>query len=131
MSSTTEGRTSHFEERGMTTLEMTREMPKEDIVLLTAVGKIDVKTSLQLKATLQEQMQQKIIRIILDLSRIEYISSSGVSALIDTEMTLKEQGGKLVLLQPSRKVVEIFHLMNIVWFFVITENRDDAMKQFG
>lgn len=115
----------------MTTLEMTREMPKEDIVLLTAVGKIDVKTSLQLKATLQEQMQQKIIRIILDLSRIEYISSSGVSALIDTEMTLKEQGGKLVLLQPSRKVVEIFHLMNIVWFFVITENRDDAMKQFG
>jgi anti-anti-sigma factor len=114
----------------MSSLQITQETIQDRIVFVDVVGKIDDRTCGQLKGALREIMLRRIYRIILDLSKIDYIGSIGVSTLIDSAISLEEQGGKLILLQPGKKILHVFRLFNVYSFFAYADSREKALERF-
>ncbi|MCX7633269.1 MAG: STAS domain-containing protein [Turneriella sp.] len=60
--------------------------------------------------------------LVVDLSKVNYIDSSGVGALVAAHKKMKTQGGKFALLGPTEDVFNILKLATLDQFFKIYEN---------
>jgi anti-anti-sigma factor len=63
----------------MAPLEIISEKLPGDIVLLSVTGKLDTRTCVQLKDAIREVLQQIKPRIMIDLSRIDFLCSVGAA----------------------------------------------------
>ncbi|MGZ9164689.1 MAG: STAS domain-containing protein [Anaerolineales bacterium] len=57
--------------------------------------------------------QETILRVLEDLSGVNYISSIGIPLLINSAKTVAGRGGKLALLKPRPNVAEVLELTGI------------------
>jgi anti-anti-sigma factor len=62
-------------------------------------------------------------RVLINLERVEYIDSSGVSWLIVNHKRFREQGGKLVLHSVPPRVDQVFKLLKM---HLVLNIQDDA-----
>lgn len=53
------------------------------------------------------------MRILVDLSRVNYISSIGIPLLINSAKAVARRGGKMALFKPQKAVEEILELTGI------------------
>src|ERR1043165_551642 len=67
------------------------------------------------------------LRVIVDLSKVNYISSIGIPMLINSAKSVVRHGGKLVLLHPQRAVEDILELAGIPLIIPICESLDKAI----
>ena len=67
--------------------------------------------------------------VLVDLSRVDYISSIGIPLLINSARTLARQGGKMVLLKPQRAVENVLELTGIPLIIPIYENVQAAVEE--
>ncbi len=70
-------------------------------------------------------------RVVLDLSGVKFIDSSGLGALIACLRKLNEQRGDLRLCELSRTVRALFELMRMHRVFGIYATREEAVKSFA
>lgn len=56
-------------------------------------------------------------KVVLDLSNLTYIDSSGVGALLSLLRTCRERGCQLVLTKPQPSVMELFNLLQLESIF--------------
>jgi len=54
------------------------------------------------------------VRVLVDLSAVAYISSIGVNMLINAANSVAARGGKMVLLNPQQKVLDVLELTGIL-----------------
>ena len=80
-------------------------------------GEVDVYTAPQLRECLYGVVVDGNRRVVLDLSAMSFIDSTGLGVIVGTLKRLREGGGDLVLRSPSRstrKVLEITGLTRIM-----------------
>jgi anti-sigma B factor antagonist len=80
-------------------------------------GEVDVYTAPQLRERLYAVVADGVGQVVLDLSAMTFIDSTGLGVIVGTLKRLREAGGDLVLRSPSRstrKVLEITGLTRIV-----------------
>jgi anti-sigma B factor antagonist len=70
-------------------------------------------------------------KIVLDLSRLRFVDSSGLGAFISCLRRLKARGGELKLAGMSKPVQGVFELVRMQRVFDILATRDDAVRAFG
>jgi anti-sigma B factor antagonist len=72
---------------------------------------------------LQDLVRQSLERdhkiVELDLSKVRFLDSNGISALISIHKTMCKRGGKLRLLKPTPAVSQILHLLSLNEVFEI------------
>ncbi len=51
--------------------------------------------------------------VLVDLSKVNYISSIGIPLLINSARSIARQGGKMALLKPQRSVEEVLEMAGI------------------
>ncbi len=99
--------------------------------LVVARGRIDsatVKTLAQALAVIKEAGRYKIV---LNMKEITYISSAGLSELIDTQNTCKRfNRGELVLAEVPQRIKEVFDLAGLTPMFKIFESEVEAVGNF-
>ena len=81
----------------------------------TVTGEIDASTVGQLK----EQLDGAEGDVVVDLSGVEFIDSSGLRVLIGAQQELEAKGASLVLRSPSRAVQRLFELSSVDSYFTI------------
>ncbi len=59
-------------------------------------------------------------KLLIDLSRVNYLSSSGIGVLVELTKQTKKQGGDLALLNPQRNVEEVFAILGFAPFVNLT-----------
>ncbi len=98
----------------------------DDIPVLSISGKIDAVTSKDLEAALLGLMDKKYL--VVDMEKVEYLSSSGLRVLMASLNRLKHKDGdlKLAALQPFVK--EVFFLTGASRFFSIYPSQGEAIK---
>jgi anti-sigma B factor antagonist len=69
-------------------------------------------------------------QIVLDLSSIDYISSTGIALLIGTKRRVDAQNGRLVLFGLQQEVVELFKIMKLFNLFEIAPDETQALALF-
>ena len=66
-------------------------------------------------------------KVILDLSNVGYLDSTGIESLIGVYQTLRNRSGGLRVLKPSSKVKQLLELTKLADLFGIVENESDAI----
>lgn len=90
-------------------------------------GEVDLRTSPQLRAMLLDALGSLAGPLLLDLSGVNYMDSSGVGTMVYLKRQVERCGGRLVLigLRPRvRSVLEITHLDK---FFTIASSVEQVV----
>ena len=97
---------------------------EEKVIIRCHVEKLDTLNAPELKSHFLHQSQQNFSHFIVDLSRVKYCDSSGLSALLVGNRLAKEKKSKMVLfgLQPSVKKIISISQLDTVFNIVSTEN---------
>jgi anti-anti-sigma factor len=66
-------------------------------------------------------------RIVLDLEKTNYISSAGLSVIVDTYKKAEREGGKLVIARASDTISELFQLVQFEKIMEFYDNLQDAI----
>ena len=69
-------------------------------------------------------------KVVLDLSRLRFVDSSGLGAFISCLRKLNAKGGDLKLCGMSKQVRAVFELVRMHRVFDILGTRDEAVRAF-
>ena len=83
-----------------------------DALVLTPIGRVDNSTTDGLKAGLDTYIASRAggNRLVLDFSKVDYISSVGLRVLMLAGKEIREQGGSIVVAALQPVVREIFEI---------------------
>lgn len=112
-------------------LSMTSRTPSEQTCILEIEGEVDVYTSPQLKQDLVQLAESGVKRVIIDLSKVEYLDSTGLGVLIGGLKRLREAGGNLSLVGPGMRIQRIFEITGLNKIFDIYATETEAMATEG
>ena len=103
-----------------------------DIVVLDLRGSLTVGANEQnFKETVSELLSRNQNKMVVNLSRIEFLDSSGIGALIKSYTTLTQRGGKLKLLQPNKLIRKTLSITGLTGVFEIFEEEAAAIASFN
>jgi anti-sigma B factor antagonist len=102
---------------------------KDVLVLELREDNLDAGNVRDFKEAAQALMQQRT-RVVLDLSGVKFIDSSGLGALISCLRRLHELRGDFRLCEMSRTVRALFELMRMHRVFGIHTTRAEAVQSF-
>ena len=69
--------------------------------------------------------------LLVDLSRVNYIGSSGVASLVEALQNARKRGSELVLVAVSESAMRVFKLARLETVFTIFETLDEALAKTG
>ena len=101
-------------------------LPDEPNVL-PLEGEIDLHVSPRVAESLRTLTEKKPERLVVDLSRVTYIDSSGLAALIEGMQNVEAYGGKFVLAGVQENVRPIFEIARLDQVFIIFPHVDAAL----
>src|SRR6185295_2049300 len=91
-------------------------------------GRLDVKTSPVLLERASD-VQANGQNLILNLSEVTFIGSSGIGALLVLVEQFQEQAGVLRLVSPSPEVDSVIKLLNLDRFLVVDPSEEKALAE--
>jgi anti-sigma B factor antagonist len=101
-----------------------------DILIICVEGNIDSKTS--------PELQQKIVeatldanKIIIDMSKVEFVSSAGLRVLLMVYRQIKTNNGTVVLVGVSEEIKEVMSMTGFINFFKLYESLDASYCAFN
>jgi anti-sigma B factor antagonist len=69
--------------------------------------------------------------IVVDLSDVKFMNSSGLGMMIGGLTTMKKAGGNLKLARVTEKIESLLIITKLITIFEFYENVDDAIKSFS
>jgi len=98
-----------------------------EAVIVSLSGDIDLHRSPAVRAELIRQANRRPERLVVDLTGVHYMDSSGVASLIEALQRIKKHKGDMVLVGPSERVLSIFQIARLDTIFRIVASRQEAM----
>ena len=92
-------------------------------------GAIDLHVSPEVRAALREMIDEKPKRLVVDLSRVPYVDSSGLAVLIGAKQDLESSGGVFVLAGAKTAVRTILKSARLDQYFKLVPDLDAALKK--
>ena len=101
---------------------------QNDIAILSLQGRLDTKTSSSLETTLVDLVEKSQKKLLLDLSALEFISSSGLRVLLMIAKRVKGMDGKMVLTSLKSNVQNVFEMAGFTMLFTILPSNEKAIE---
>jgi len=97
-------------------------------VILTLIGRLDTLTSPNLDTHIKQLISQGNYKFILDFSKLDYISSSGLRVLLILQKQLKPLEGKSILVNLKPDIKHIFDISGFSIIFKFSSSIENALK---
>lgn len=95
-------------------------------------GKITIGSGdTQLRDTITQALNDGKNHILLDMSGVTTIDSSGIGELVGAYTTVTNRGGKLKLLHLPKKVNELLHVTQLITVFEVYEDESQAVASYA
>jgi anti-sigma B factor antagonist len=95
-------------------------------------GDIDMSNSPELrKALLHEIRDARATRVVLNLSAMKYIDSSGVASLVEGLKASRDMGSRFVLFGLSTSAREVLQLSRLLKVFDVCDNEEQALASYA
>jgi anti-sigma B factor antagonist len=91
-------------------------------------GEVDVYSAPTLRKCLQESMDEQYRDLIVDLTDIAFIDSTGLGVLVAGQNRAGELGGKLSVVCAQERVLKLFRITGLDEVFAIHATRDEALS---
>jgi anti-sigma B factor antagonist len=99
----------------------------EGKTVLSINGRIDTSTAAELEQAINKEIGLGKRQILLDFSRVSYISSSGLRVLLATAKKLKNPGDKFGICSLSPEVLKVLRLAGFTSIFSIYSSEGEAL----
>ena len=83
------------------------------IRLIKLIGALDMTGTYSIEVEFVRQCDGDNVQVIVDLSKVNYLSSIGIPMLINTAKAVAGRGGKLALLNPQQNVSDVLDIVGI------------------
>lgn len=96
-------------------------------VVVTLHGELDVSTAQELRERLFAILEREPASLILDLSRLRFMDSTGVNVLVSAEQRADLRGWTLSLAGLQKIVARVIHITSLDRYFRIFPTVEDAL----
>ncbi len=101
---------------------------RDGAVFLSFLGEITLDITSDLKEKIEGVLADSdVSNIVVDLSRISFLDSSGIGFLVALNTKLKGLGKKMFLFKPSTQVKKTLELVQLASFFQMLDDDDDLL----
>ena len=102
-----------------------------DVVVLDVKGRITLGEGDEvLKDKVNTLVNQGRKKIILNLADVPYVDSAGLGEIVRTYTTVSRQGGKLKLLNLTKRIQDLLAITKLLTVFETYESEQDAVGSF-
>ena len=91
-------------------------------------GSLDIATSPTVRAALVEASEGGDHRLIVDLTKVDFLDSTGLGALIGAQRRAKEYNGEVRLVVTEGQIVRLLRITGLLKVFGVYPTLDDAVK---
>jgi anti-sigma B factor antagonist len=102
-----------------------------DVHVLELSGELDYHSSPELREKLTELTVKQVPKILVDLSGVEYMDSSGIATFVEAFQKAKRYQGHLILAALTPTVRGVFEIAKLDSIFEITSTVAEAVKCLG
>lgn len=100
----------------------------EKTTIFDVSGDIDLANSPEIrKALLKEIKEQRVPKVVMNLTKVRYIDSSGVASLVEGLKASRDTGSRFVLFGLSPAAREVLQLSRLLKIFEVHETEEQAM----
>ncbi|MCC6418152.1 MAG: STAS domain-containing protein [Gemmataceae bacterium] len=110
-------------------MEITRDLVGDILVVTPQATFLDVSNTKEFKRDMSALFDTHT-RVVMDLSRLEFVDSSACGVFISCLRQLKSKGGDMKLCAVTKPVRTLFELVRMQKVFDIFNTRDEAIKAF-
>lgn len=90
-------------------------------------GEVDMSHSPGVHQALVEVLENRPGRLVIDLTEVSYMDSSGVGILVDALRRVRVSGGKLVLAAVAPRVLSVLQITKLDQFFEMHPTLQEAL----
>ena len=103
-----------------------------DVTVVDAAGRITLgEGSSALRDMLRDMVAKGQKKILLNLSEVSYIDSSGIGELVSGFTTVTNSGGSLKLLNLNKRVKDLLQITKLYTVFDVHDDEASAVRSFA
>jgi len=104
----------------------------EDVAIVDVSGRITVgEGNVMLREVVRQLVEAGHKKIAMNLHEVGYVDSSGVGELVKAYTTVRNQGGQLKLVNPSKRVQDLLQMTKLSAVFTIEADEASAIQSFS
>jgi anti-sigma B factor antagonist len=103
----------------------------DPIAVVRVAGRLDIKNAKDLMEHCQKLRSGGQGSLVLNLSDVTFVASSGIGTLLALTEEFKEGGGKLQLVALPEAVQSVVNLLNLAQFLNIEKGETEALAALG
>ncbi|HTS37623.1 MAG TPA: STAS domain-containing protein [Candidatus Solibacter sp.] len=102
-----------------------------EVAIITITGRITSgQSSLELRQTVRSLLDNNTDRILIDLHGVGYVDSAGLGELVRTYTTVKNAGGQVRIVSPSKRVSDLLQMTRLASVFDVQPDEATAIQSF-
>jgi len=106
---------------------VTRQRKTSDVIILDISGRLWI-LDLPLRDLMNNLLSEGQRHFVLNLAGVDYIDSSGLGQLITIWTSIRNKGGHMAILSPTKRVQRLFDITRLNSVFQIMEQENDAIQ---
>jgi anti-anti-sigma factor len=91
-------------------------------------GEVDYHNAQRIRDTVARLLREDRNRLVVDVAGLEFIDSSGLSALLDASKCMMARGGEVRLLSPGDQLIHVLTISGFAKFFLITPSERASLE---
>jgi anti-sigma B factor antagonist len=100
----------------------------DKITIFDVIGDIDLANSPEVrKALLKELKEARVPRVVMNMSKVRYIDSSGVASLVEGLKASRDVGSRFILFGLSPSAREVLQLSRLLKIFEVYDDEAQAL----
>jgi anti-sigma B factor antagonist len=103
----------------------------DGLELLVVEGEIDIATSPRLVAALNEVAAESVQSLVVDLSAVDFMDSTGLALLVRAHRRMHRSGRGFAVVCPDGPVRRIFEITDMVGTLQVSPTRETAVSAAG
>ena len=103
---------------------------EENFTFVSIDGSLDTNTSKAAHDQLNKLVDEGNIKLLIDLTNLDYIASSGLRILLATTKKLKPLKGEMRICGLNETVNEVFEISGFTMIFNVFKTAEEAMARF-
>lgn len=112
-------------------LQIHEEKKSKSCIVLAVEGRLNAVSALKLKEHIKKLVSSKINQIIIDLTNVTFIDSSGLAALVSGLKVTREAKGFFKLAGLNQQTITVLKITRLDRVFEIYDDTDSALASMS
>jgi len=97
--------------------------------VLTVEGELHYNEAVKLKEELARILDSGTVNLVIDVEKVNYLSSSAIGSLVSANGRIRKNGGVLYLAGMTPELMELFQLLRLTAILQFSASTDEALAK--